>query len=194
MAVQATIVTSVRYTIITPTLLRETLPRLCRSIEEQTDPSWQHIVMVDTRKRDETMLRSIQHPQRLIIHCERPHKDTGNTCRRAAWEVADGDYLLYIDDDNFFHDPLVFETLRFVTEPVALFPLLFQGEQGPVTPFKIGASDGNQLLVKREIGRWPDLKTNDVDGIFILDLTTNHPYELYEERPLVVYEYARHGQ
>ena len=36
-----------RYTIITPTLLRDTLPRLCESIDRQTCSDWQHILAVD---------------------------------------------------------------------------------------------------------------------------------------------------
>lgn len=184
-----------RYTIITPTLLRDTLHRLCESIERQTYSDWQHVVVVDVNPLlvDESMIDQIEHPQRLMLLCGQAHRDSGNTCRRNGWDYAQGDYVFYIDDDNYFADDDVLETLRFVTQPVALFPLLFMGEQGPVEPVSVGSSDGNQLLVRRDIGRWPNLKGTDTDGIFIRDLTDAFPYDVYEERPLVVYEYARHG-
>lgn len=188
-----------RYTIITPTLLRDTLPRLCTSIDRQTCVDWEHVVMVDVDRRDisdhhREMLSTVEHPQRKVAVCEQAHRNTGNTCRRNAYAHAHGDYLLYIDDDNYLADNNVLETLERVTEPVCLFPLLFQGKQGPVLPVKVGSSDGNQLMVRREIGIWPESDSRAADGDLIVDLTAQHPYEVYTERPLVVYEFARHGR
>ena len=186
-----------RYTIITPTLLRKTLARLCRSIEQQSCTDWQHIVVVDTLGIDQELIDSIRHPQRLILFCEKAHEDWAVTCRRSAWEHAQGDYLLYVDDDNWLADDDVLEALQCVSRPVALHPLLYRGEYSDPVPVRIGHSDTNQLMVRRDIGQWPLLSPENGrqgDGIFIRDLTLTYPYDVYTERALVVYEEEGYGK
>lgn len=179
-----------RYSIITPSLGRDTLPRLCQSIDEQSCVDWEHIVMIDTSNIDEHLLSSIRHSKRKIIHCSNDYRDWGNICRRNAWDLTSGEYLLYIDDDNYCADTGVLETLKFATEPVVLFPLLHRGTVALPEPIVIGRADSNALMVRREIGQWPALTTHEVDGVFIEQLTTDYPYEVFDDRALVVYEYG----
>lgn len=63
-----------RYTILTPTLLRPSLLRACESVNSQTCTSWSHIVIVDSEISDDTIAK-IAHPQRTIVRCEQPHND-----------------------------------------------------------------------------------------------------------------------
>jgi len=37
-----------RYTIVTPTICRQSLLRLCESIDSQTQSDWEHLVVIDT--------------------------------------------------------------------------------------------------------------------------------------------------
>ncbi len=178
-----------RYSIITPTLLRPALKRLCDSIDNQTYEGWEHIVVVDTLDLNEELIQLVDHPQRTVIYCDRPHCDWASTCRRSAWDVASGDYLLFIDDDNYLACDDVLESLLTVKAPVALFPLLYRGEPSPVLPVAVGRSDTNQLMVLREIGQWPESLAREADGVFIERLTREHEWEVVcDEKPLVVYE------
>jgi glycosyltransferase involved in cell wall biosynthesis len=178
-----------RYSIITPSLGRDTLLRLCQSIDQQSCADWEHIVMIDSADA-EHLLYSIRHPQRTVVHCSNTYRDWGNTCRREAWDLSSGEYLLYIDDDNYYADMEVLETLLSATQPVVLFPLLHRGSIELPIPIRVGRSDSNALMVKREIGQWPAGGGHETDGIFIQQLTSNHSYELLTNRALVVYEYG----
>src|SRR6516164_8646027 len=96
-----------RYSLLTPTLCRPTLKRLCDSIDAQSSTSWEHIVIVDCDPTPEqrVILESIQHPQRRIVRCSKSHvRDYGNTARREGYDIAQGDYILQIDDDDWYAD------------------------------------------------------------------------------------------
>src|SRR5208283_3850689 len=89
------------FSIITPTVQRKSLLETCRSVDEQTlSDHWQHIVIVDSHTLDKELLAKIKHPQRLIVQCDKPHRNSGNTCRHDAWKLATGEYCWYLDDDN----------------------------------------------------------------------------------------------
>src|ERR1700677_1888333 len=107
-----------RYTIIAPTILRRSWIRTCESVNKQTCTDWEHIVMVDC---EGDIPAEIVHPQRKILYCKTNHNNYGNTCRWNACEHATGDYLYYLDDDNYFMDDNVLETLKIVTGDWAIF-------------------------------------------------------------------------
>src|SRR5678815_1672338 len=77
-----------RYTIITPSLLRPTLKRTCNSIDAQTNRSWQHVIVADCSVEDYANKRDLipHDPRRLLMFCGTRHNDFGNTCRYNAWE------------------------------------------------------------------------------------------------------------
>jgi glycosyltransferase involved in cell wall biosynthesis len=184
-----------RYTIITPTVLRPSLIRTCESVNKQTCTDWEHIVMVD---REGDVPEEIIHPQRKILYCPVTHNNYGNTCRWSAYEHATGDYLYYLDDDNYFMDDTVLETLKIVTGDWAIFPI-FKPTAGGMhlfCPPLRGLSDGGSMTVKREFGRWLNLPTlddtgksinYDADGQLIDLLRASHPYQTIFCRPLMFY-------
>jgi SAM-dependent methyltransferase len=92
---------SIKYTVITPTILRPSLKTACRRLETQTYKNWEHIVMIDTPGAE--IPDWLYHPQRKVRVCRTPHNNVGNSCRCNAWPLITGDYILYLDDDNYYH-------------------------------------------------------------------------------------------
>ena len=163
-----------RYTIITPTILRDSLIRCCESVDRQTSTDWQHLVMVDTEISNDVLPR-IHHPQRTIIRCERPHDNWGHTCRNRAWTLAKGDYLYYLDDDNYLADERVLKDLDHVISPWALLPILRHGKRFFHNPPGKREADTGSILVRRDLGPWPDSPDYDADGQYIESLVKQHP-------------------
>src|ERR1700691_970430 len=120
------------FSIITPTLQRDSLLRCCESINSQTfADNWQHIVMVDSYTIERDLIERISHPQRIVAGCATSHKNFGNTCRHRAWLFATGQWCLYLDDDNYLADARILEDLAVALEGIperwALFPILRHG-------------------------------------------------------------------
>ena len=99
------------FSIITPTLQRPSLLATCDSVDAQSYPHWQHIVMVDCETFDQPLLDKIITPQRMILQCETPHRNGGNSCRKNALSFATGDYIIFLDDDNFLADANVLSSI-----------------------------------------------------------------------------------
>ena len=178
-----------RYSLITPTLLRPSLERLCVSIDAQTCRDWEHLIAVDTviSSAAERMLARIQHKQRMISQCPRPHRNYGNTCRHAACLRAQGDYIFYLDDDNYLADQNVLRDLESVTAAWAIFPILLKGNQFFNDPPGFQRTDTANLIAQRRLGTWPDIADYEADGILVERLRRDHPYQsLSDWRPLVV--------
>lgn len=174
-----------RYTIITPTVLRTTLVKTCESVESQTFTDWQHIVMVD-REPTYELIWLTAHPQRIVIACDKPHHNGGNTCRHNAWELATGDYVYYLDDDNYLADERVLEDLQIVTMPWALFPILRGGNHFFHDPPRPCFVDTGNVIARRDIARWPDIEAYCSDGVWVEGLK-QYPYQAFPNfRPIMV--------
>jgi glycosyltransferase involved in cell wall biosynthesis len=207
-----------RYSIITPTLVRSSLRRLCDSIDAQTNSSWEHIIMVDVpliinRAKKEFLEAMPQDSRRKVFRCGKPHKDYGNTCRWNAFEKASGDYVIYLDDDDYLADEWVFETLEQVTAQWAIFPIMRCGERWFHDPPGLYKTGSGMFIYKRDLGlRYPcegnceehqeilaQLKKAHqhdsmhehlyaADGMLVEKLK-QYPYQsLDNERPLMIYE------
>jgi glycosyltransferase involved in cell wall biosynthesis len=179
----------VKYSLITPTLLRPSLQSLCASIDAQTCRDWEHLIAVDTviSSAAKRMLARIQHKQRTISPCPRPHRNYGNTCRHAASLRAQGDYIFYLDDDNYLADENVLRDLESVTAAWAIFPILLQGNRFFNDPPGFRRTDTANLIVQRRLGIWPDIADYEADGILVERLRHEHAYQsLSDWRPLVV--------
>ena len=103
-----------KFTIITPTLLRDSLIKTCKSIENQKYKNWEHIVVVDLPKEKVSnwRIQSIAHPQRKIILLQNNCNDFGNTPRLIAYNYVTGDLVMYLDDDDYYiHKNEPFQTL-----------------------------------------------------------------------------------
>lgn len=94
----------IKFTIITPTLIRNSLLRTCESIDEQTYTNYEHIIIVDLdalSKDDIKVIDNIRLKNRQIIYLNKCHNDFGNTPRNIAGRKATGDYIMYLDDDDY---------------------------------------------------------------------------------------------
>lgn len=187
------------WSIITPTLQRESLIRCCNSVTSQSTDSWQHIVMLDCSIRDEALLEKIEHPQRKILQCG-PYQNFGNKPRHLAWNHTTGLMIAYLDDDNYYADSNVLEDMMTALVAAdmpdwACFPILrFGGIFFNEDP-RCCHADTMNLVVKREIGRWPDIDDYTADGILIDSLRANSEYSFKAFggfRPIGIMD--RHGK
>jgi len=158
-----------KFTIITPTLQRPSLLATCDSVDVQSYPDWQHIVIVDCETLD---LPRIAHPNRLILQCEHPHRNGGNTCRRKALESATGDYVIFLDDDNFLADANVLSSIKESLElagcPLwAVFPIIRLGGHFFSDPPQNCHIDTLNLVFHRSIAFWPETDAYGTDGIVV---------------------------
>lgn len=181
-----------RYTIITPTICRESLLRVCQSLDSQSDPDWEHLVVIDMPYRDMTrdqrrILQSIApRGNRVFSHCHKRHNNYGHTCRHQIWDCAKGDYVLYLDDDDYLADSHVLKILDSVTEPWGVFPVLRHGKLFFNLPPGIGNTGTGMFIHRREIGRWPDSDAYEADGIFAEELKRGYRYQVIGGNPLVI--------
>jgi glycosyltransferase involved in cell wall biosynthesis len=188
-----------RYSVITPTLCRPTLKRLCESIDFQLNPDWEHIIVVDCELTPvkQAVLDSLKEDsRRKIIQCSVQHpKDFGNTARRQAYDVAQGDYICQIDDDDYYSDPSVFITLEQVTATWAIYPVLARNKRCHVNPPGLGRTGSAMFLYRRDTGiKFPANDHYAADGEVVEELKKKYPYQsLDDERELVIYPWANHG-
>lgn len=153
-----------RYSIITPTVCRVSLAKLCESLDRQTCRDWQHIVIVDVDSNRE-LLREIRHPSRQIVFCNKSHMNFGNTCRHNAYVLAEGDYIYYADDDNYFADDRALERLEVVNHSWAIFPIIYHGEFFFHDPPAVNQTDTANFIVRRRLGRWFNVENYEADGM-----------------------------
>jgi Glycosyl transferase family 2 len=181
----------VRYTIITPTICRESLLRLCKSLDAQSYSGWEHLVVIDlpysemSRAQRRILRLMPQRSNRILFHCDRRHNNYGHTCRHQVWDHVQGNYILYLDDDDYFADNDVLDTLNSVTEPWAVFPILRHGKLFFHLPPGTANTGTGMFIHKKEIGRWPDKDDYEADGSFVEELRRQYPYQVVDSRPLV---------
>jgi glycosyltransferase involved in cell wall biosynthesis len=178
------------FSIITPTLQRQSLIKTCASLNAQTFSSWEHLVMVDQEFLDIPLYDAINHPQRYVFQCERPHKDGGNSCRRNAWKTAQGAWIFYLDDDNYLADDRILEDIYAIIQNVpywALFPILRLGQRFYTDPPSSCHVDTMNVVVRQKIAEWPQTDAYGADGVFIEDLVRKYPYAAFPEfRPIAI--------
>lgn len=176
------------FSVITPTLDRPSLQVLMRSLERQSFGNWEQVIVHD-REFPECTRRGPIHEQnwpRVHIECGVRHKDYGNTCRHHGWEYAAAGYLIYGDDDNRFADKdalqRIHDCLVDVGEPnVGIFPIMRHGVRFFHDPPRLCFFDTANMVVKREIGRWPEGPEYTMDGIFIERLVAEHGYVAFPD-------------
>ena len=200
-----------RYTIITPTLCRESLLKTCESIDQQTDGDWEHLISVDVplivNKTARDLVDRIPKDQRRHIHrCGMAHRNFGNACRAAMWEKASGDYCYFLDDDNYLADRDVLSRLRAVTGEWAIVPILRHGVVFYNDPPEFSKLDTANMLIRAQHARWPNIPAGDlVTGMnpaYPADwklaerlLQQKIPYQAFPEmRPVAVMEKANWGR
>jgi glycosyltransferase involved in cell wall biosynthesis len=181
-----------RYSIITPTICRPSLLRLCRSIDRQTHSNWEHLIVVDlpeasVTKGQQEIIAAISHTQnRRLFYCEKKHSNYGHTCRHQAWEFAKGDYIFYVDDDDYLADNDVLTALDSVKEAWGVFPMIRHGKVFFGLPPGTGNTGTGMFIHKKEIGRWPASDSYETDGLFVEELVRKYPYQIVDSKPIVV--------
>lgn len=189
-----------KFSIITPTLNRDSLVRCCERIDQQTiRDQIQHIVTVDCEDWNLLLMAKIAHPQRSIFKCSHPHRNFGNTCRHEAWKYAVGEFVWYIDDDNFLADNDVAKDIADVLScgkpDWAIFPILRHGQVFFNDPPGLCKTDTANMVIKREIAQWPNRDEYTLDGIFCEELVSQYPYRSFPEfRPIAVVPYSLGGK
>lgn len=184
---------------MTPTICRQSLLRLCGSIDSQTQSDWEHLIVIDvpreqmTQNQRETMAAISPRPNRSYFYCDRKHNNYGHTCRHLAWERAKGDYVLYVDDDDYLADKDVLCALDSVTEPWAVFPILRHGQVFLHVPPGLYKTGTGMFIHKKEIGRWPDSDSYEADGLFVEELKRKYAFQVVESRPMVVQPTSSYG-
>lgn len=187
------------FSIVTPSIQRESLARCCSSVDSQ-DTEWEQIVMVDSQPANYELLDRISHAGRRVFHCPSPHHNYGNTCRHEAWQYATGDYILHLDDDNLLADQHVLRDIATAIEDagfpeIAVFPIERHGQWFYSVPPRLCHTDTANLVVKREIARWPDIPDYTADGIWAERLVVDHGYTGFQYfRPIVVMPFSSEGK
>ncbi len=161
------------FTIVTPTVMRPSLAQACSSIDEQSFLSWQHLVMIDSTDIDDELMFSLAHPKRQFIQCDKPHRNTGNTCRHNAWDHASGTWHIFLDDDNFLNGPRVLEEIAEVLRGQeraiqwALFPIQRHGSRFYFDPPEPCYFDTGNAVVHNDFAQWPDIPDYASDAVWL---------------------------
>ena len=150
--------------------------------------------MLDVAEINNKIFCAIQHPRRRVMQCDYPHRNYGNTCRHKAWAYATGEYLLGLDDDNALYDNSVLESIhKHLNGPLfgkpdwAIFPIHRHGQIFFHDPPGLCMTDTANVVVRREIGRWPDGPEYTMDGVWVDQLKANYPYLAFPAHRPIVY-------
>jgi hypothetical protein len=134
------------------------------------------------------------HPQRDFIVCDKEHADFGNTCRANAWDRAEGEYLIYLDDDDTFAPNalgILDEAIRSLPEPPVwgTFPILFLGKPLHKLPAQTGNTMNQIFHKKMHDGyqlRWPAEPIYSGDGLMADMLSAQFPHTAIHTEPIVI--------
>lgn len=189
------------FSIVTPTLQRDSLRRTCESIDAQTFQSWEHIVIVDAEGIDANRnIFGSPTRKRWVMECGVRHNNFGNTCRHNAWAETTGSYLIYCDDDNYFAHPNVltdiYTELGLLDNDYdwALFPIHRHGFVFLMDPPGMCMTDTANMVIKREFARWPDTPVREADGMLAEKLKASHPYVAFPNcPPIIIMEKSSNG-
>ena len=170
------------FTIITPTIQRDSLFRAVAALDSQEFIDWEHIISVDQiidRSEVKTEVLALESPKRKIFCVGFKHdNDFGHTARNLAYPEAKGRYLFYYDDDNYFLDGSALQRIHFALvinqfPPVAFVPIRYLSQYFfPPNPPRVTQVDMGNIVVQRKIGRFPMGSVYGMDGVFAEQLAT----------------------
>ena len=187
-----------KLSIITPTLQRDSLRRCCESVDRQSYSDWEHIVQVDSSILDCDLVFPLAHPSRHFKLCGTCHQDFGNTCRSMGWERSTGDYVLYLDDDNFLAHSEALSDIAIALESCpewAVFPILRHGNNFFTDDPRSCHTDTANMVVRRDLACWPSGPEYTMDGIFCDYLKARYPFAAFGNlKPIVIMETSNRGQ
>ena len=190
------------FTLITPTIQRESLIRCCASVAAQSLTDWQHLIVMDCAIEDvnSDLMFSLAHPCRRFYCCGQRYNDFGNSPRHQAYEFATGDFAYYLDDDNVFSDSDALERMSDALAGagcllVSIFPIIREGQRFFNDPPGLCLTDTANFCLRRQIAQWPAGPEYEMDGILIERLVKEYGYEAFPDvEPIVVMEKSNHGK
>ena len=182
----------VLFTIITPTIGRESLLKTCESVDAQTFTDYQHLVCYDGPKCDLEILKKVVRPGRKILFTGMPRlNDYGHSLRYLAWDVADK-YLMYLDDDDYY-DPECLEILVKMMDPnvdFIFFPVMWHGNPCMFEPPRTGYTVSCQYCHKKVGADGSPIRFRPggfgTDGHWLDDMLHTNSYQVIKPyKPLV---------
>lgn len=190
----------IQFTIITATVGRQSLLQACQSIDRQDHRDWQHLVLFDGKNDefDDQLLRDISHPNRQVLFTGVRHNDFGNMAKHLAYPHINGDYVMYIDDDNYqmnntmkvLNSWLRRYKVKYGDWPDwGVFPMTYTGNWFFNWPPGLYKTDGGQIfhkpVIKGQRIQWTTNKNPCEDGRLInqLKLLVN-PVRVDHKEPL----------
>ncbi len=174
-----------KFSIITPTLQRDSLVACCQSVDSQTYSDWKHIVFVDAERFNEERTDALENSQRVFLCYGRRHNNFGNKPRHLAWEYAEGEYVVYLDDDNTFFHPKALADVAASLDGAgrpdwAIFPIMRFGQRFCSSTPGVCHTDSANMVIRREIARWPDINDYTADGILAAQLREKYPFVVFD--------------
>lgn len=172
------------FTVITPTLLRKSLVKACESIDNQNS-SVQHIVMVDKDESlltdsDKQILESIRNKHREIRFTGKITgiNDYGNNARNMAYQYVKGDYIFYLDDDDYYINRPFQSISLFILNndnpDIVIFPIRRYGDRFFNIPAGRTRTCSNQFCHKpyfaNTFWQWLAAVDYEADGIFLEEM------------------------
>ena len=180
-----------KFSIVTATIQRPSLRDCCASLDQQTYQDWEHIVVVDAEIALSWVGELNADPRRRVIVPGIRFANFGNTPRWMAWQLETGDYQIILDDDNYFADATALARIAACLEQsslpaFALFPILRFGHSFLVDPPGVCATDSANMVLRRDIARWPNRDEYTLDGILAAELATKHTPQMFPfEAPII---------
>jgi len=169
-------------------------------VDRQTFRDYEHVIWIDSPEIDVSLFKHICGPQREIYGSAKRHGHFGNYSRARACEKAQGEYLIWLDDDNFLANCAVLQSIDSAlagagNPPWALFPIHRHGSQFLLEPPGMCQTDSANMVVKREIGAWPDIECREADGVLAERLKSEHEYVSFPLLPsIIVMEKSSNGE
>lgn len=155
-----------RISVVIPSLGRPSLPKTLASLRPQVHEGDQAIVVFDGMP-DKFLLRDIQfYAPTVMIHEAGPSNDWGATPRTIGQNVASGDLLLWMDDDDWY-EPHALSTLRSHYAEGRQSITIFGMTGVPATEIKLGKIGTQMFAIPRSLnlGKWGSEYTGDYDFI-----------------------------
>lgn len=184
-----------KFSIITPSLSRESLKRCCESVDSQSYDSWEHLIAFDGIPNYPLNYGDVK--RRFLSF--RETRKWGNYQRRAAWKYATGEYIWHVDDDNRIAHPDALKEmaqhLELAGNPAwALFPISRHGSIFLMEPPGMCRTDTMNMVIKREFAQWPETEAREADGMLADQLIASHPYVAFPDCTAIgIMEHSSNG-
>ena len=181
------------FTIITPTIGRDSLINTCETIDAQTWKEWVHLVVYDGTEIDLPVFHKIRNNhQRKILFSGVNINDYGHSLRFLAWDEVRSPYMMYLDDDDYY-DPECLEIIAKMmdkSKDFIFFPVMWHGNPCMFEPPRCGYTVSCQYVHKKIGADGKPIRFRPGgfgnDGHWLDDMLKTHSYQVITPfKPLV---------